>query len=331
MLTSLPPPAWMIRVRLLAVQRGGDLVACQHDLLQLDLGDPRRHGDPVAQLAVDLDRDLVGRLDDQGLVDRRPRLGVDRRPGLAPRLGQPRPQLLGDVRRRRRQHEQEQPDRLVPLGQAGDGRAAVARQQVRELHELRDHRVPAEALEVLGHVAQRPVRRRAHPRSRVLLGLTGRQLGPARSPASVPCGSITNAPHAVQELVHAADAGRAPRAALVPGAHEHQEQPDRVGAVARDQLVRVLDVAPALAHPLAVGAQDLALVEQPPERLALLDQADVAHRLGPEPAVQQVHDRVLRAARVLLDGRPGLDQVRIDRRRRPCAATGSGTSTTTSR
>ena len=69
--------------------------------------------------------------------------------------------------------------------------------------------------------------------------------------------------------MHAVDAGRVPGAALVPGTHEHQEQADRVGAVAGDELVRVLDVAPRLAHPLAVGAQDLALVEEPQERLAL--------------------------------------------------------------
>ena len=105
----------------------------------------------------------------------------------------------------------------------------------------------------------------------------------------------------------------APRAALVPGAHEHQVQPDRVGAVARDQRVGVLDVAAALAHPLAVGAQDLALVEQPVERLALVHQPQVAHRLGEEPAVQQVHHGVLGAARVLVHGGPVLDEVHVHR------------------
>ena len=99
----------------------------------------------------------------------------------------------------------------------------------------------------------------------------------------------------------AADPGRAPRAALVPRAHEHQEQADRVGAVALHELVGVLDVAAALGHPLAVGAQDLALVEQLLERLVLLDQADVAHRLREEAGVEQVHHGVLGAAGVLVD------------------------------
>ena len=94
-----------------------------------------------------------------------------------------------------------------------------------------------------------------------------------RVAGSRPCGSSAIVQTPVQEPVDAADPGRAPRPALVPRAHEHQEQPDRVRAVAGDELVRVLDVAARLAHPLAVGAQDLALVEQPLERLVLLDQA----------------------------------------------------------
>ena len=108
---------------------------------------------------------------------------------------------------------------------------------------------------------------------------------------------------------------RAPRPALVPRAHEHQEQPDGVRAVALHQLVRVLDVAAALAHALAVGAQDLALVEQPLERLALVDDAQVVQRLAEEAAVQQVHHGVLGAARVLVDRAPDLVQRAVDRLR----------------
>src|SRR5205809_618183 len=93
-------------------------------------------------------------------------------------------------------------------------------------------------------------------------------------------------PDAVQEAVHATDPRRAPRTALVPGAHEHQEQPDRVGAVARDELVGILDVATRLAHPLAIGAEDLPLVAQPLERLILGDEPAVRHRLRSEPAAE---------------------------------------------
>ncbi len=70
-------------------------------------------------------------------------------------------------------------------------------------------------------------------------------------------------PGASQEAVDALDALRVPGTALVPGAHEHEEEAHRVRAVAGHQLVGVLDVAAALAHALAIGAQDLALVEEP--------------------------------------------------------------------
>ena len=112
----------------------------------------------------------------------------------------------------------------------------------------------------------------------------------------------------------ATDPGRAPRPALVPRAHEHQEQPDGVGAVARDQVVRIDRVATRLRHPLAVEAEDLALVEEPLEGLVLLQQADVAHHLRELAGVQQVHHRVLGAARVLLDGCPSRDEGAVDRR-----------------
>ena len=142
------------------------------------------------------------------------------------------------------------------------------------------------ALVVLGHVAQRPVGRGAHRgRGPPLVSPSG-SWPDDRSPRSravrVESRSSTRG---VRNLATPPMPGRAPRPALVPRAHEHQEQPDRVGAVARDQLVRVLDVAPGLAHPLAVGAQDLALVEQLAERLAL-------GRPGPRSRIALVKNRL---------------------------------------
>src|SRR3989304_3938962 len=127
--------------------------------------------------------------------------------------------------------------------------------------------------------------------------------------------SPPGAPACLAAPVAPADPRRAPRTALIPRAHEHQEQPDGVGAVARHELIRILDVAARLAHPLAIRTQDLALVEQPEERLILVDQADVAHGLGEEPAVQEVHDGVLGAARVLVHRGPAIHEGTID-----CAA-----------
>ena len=154
-----------------------------------------------------------------------------------------------------------------------------------------------------------------------------RRRASATSPAVCPAGSLAalriswlytprvgrHRPYAAQEAVDAVDPGRAPRPALVPRAHEHQEQAHRVRAVARDELVGILDVAARLAHALAVGAQDLALVEQPLPRLALVDQTQVVQRLGEETCVHQVQDRMLGAACVLLDRAPHLVAAPIDR------------------
>ena len=71
------------------------------------------------------------------------------------------------MRRRRREHQQHQPDGLVPGRPARDLGAAVALQQIRQLHEVRDHGVEAhlgvllgDGLEgSLGGRAQRPLRR----------------------------------------------------------------------------------------------------------------------------------------------------------------------------
>ena len=170
-----------------------------------------------------------------------------------------------------------------------------------------------EGLVVGRDVAQRPVCRGADGGLRVGLALAGRQrtgIGVARLTPVLVDGQR---PDPVQEAMDATDPGRAPRSALVPRAHEHQEQPDRVGAVAGDQVVGRDDVAARLAHPLAVGAQDLALVEQALERLTMVDQPDIGHRLGPEAAVQQVHDGVLGAARVLVDRRPAIGHRAVDR------------------
>ena len=200
--------------------------------------------------------------------------------------------------------------------QAGVPDATVPRYRnsdVRELHELRDHRVEAERLVVGRHVAQRPVGGGTDRADGVGLGLAGRQVAGVRVARLLPGAIEDQRPDAVQEAVDPADPGRAPRAALVPRAHEHQEQPDGVRAVAMDELVGVLDVAARLAHPLAVGAQDLALVEQADERFAVADEPEVGHRLGEEAAVHQVHDRVFRATGVLLDGRPAIGHRAVDR------------------
>ena len=56
-----------------------------------------------------------------------------------------------------------------------------------------------------------------------------------------------------------------------------------------------------------------ALREQAGEGLLHVDQADMGQCPGPEPGVEQVQDRVLDPADVLLDRQPLLDHFRIER------------------
>ena len=118
-------------------------------------------------------------------------------------------------------------------------------------------------------------------------------------------------PDAAKEAVDAVDAGCAPRAALVPGTDEHQEQPNRVRAIAGHQLVRVDDVAARLAHAMVVRAQDLALVAQAQEWLVEIEHPHVTQRLYKEARVHQVQHCVLGAPGVHVHGHPQLRLVRV--------------------
>ncbi len=90
------------------------------------------------------------------------------------------------------------------------------------------------------------------------------------------------------------------------------------------------DVALALAHLRAV-AVDHPLREQAGERLARRPtRSDVVQHLGEEARVQQVQDRVLDAADVLVDRQPVVDDLALERRPRtgagPCSAGSTRTS-----
>ena len=95
------PPAWMTRSGVRPASAATIFVPAKSERLELRLGDPDGHDDPVADLAVDLDRHLAGLVDDRRAVDLGPALGVDRRPRSAGRGRPAAPQLLGDVRRGR--------------------------------------------------------------------------------------------------------------------------------------------------------------------------------------------------------------------------------------
>ena len=242
MFTSLPPPAWMIRSGLAPVEdrldpcRGRGRPARARPQTRRPAPTTRSRSLPLTWIGTSRVSSTTALGSTSGQ-----RCGVDRDPWL----GRPPPGggdqsssvMCGAAGASISSSEA---DGLVPLGRPGDDRPAVAHQRVGQLHELGDHRVEVEGLVVGGHVAQRPVGRladgglRAAPRSRP--PAASRVCG---SPGSRPCGSRATRPDPVQEAMDATDPGRAPRPALVPRAHEHQEQADGVGSVAGDEVVGV--------------------------------------------------------------------------------------------
>ena len=86
-------------------------------------------------------------------------------------------------------------------------------------------------------------------------------------------------------------------------AGEREREAQRVGAVLVDLGGECGALAAALGHLLAL-AEHHALIQQRAERLGEAHVAQVEEHLGDEAGVQQVQDRVLDAADVLVDGRP---------------------------
>ena len=154
------------------------------------------------------------------------------------------------------------------------------------------------AMDVLNRNASRSLRD--------LLDEPVRPPGSSAGSASAPEGSPSPVERegAPEETRDALDAAPVPRAALVPGAYEHEEAAQGVRAVAVHEVLRVDHVAAALAHLLRVLAQDDALVEEPlngsPKSTSPRSRID----LGQEAGVEQVQHRVLDAAGVLVYREP---------------------------
>ena len=153
----------------------------------------RGHGDLAPDLAVDLHRDLDGVVDQQrgiglGEVGERERAG----------LTEPLPQLLGHVRRERREHQHHRPHdltRRAPLLLHDPGESVV------QLHQRRDRGVELELAHVVADRGDGAVQLAARL-------VVGRYLGDVQL-AGVLVDDV--APEPLQELVHADDVLRAPR------------------------------------------------------------------------------------------------------------------------
>mmetsp|Transcript_66760 Transcript_66760/g.161182 ORF Transcript_66760/g.161182 Transcript_66760/m.161182 type:complete len:863 (-) Transcript_66760:217-2805(-) len=202
------------------------------------------------------------------------------------------PDLLAQVRRERREQQGERAHRL-----GGQCLSRVERLQVVGIdHELRDRRVESHVVHVGRHLLDGLV----HDLLRGLVhGHALRRLAALRR-------GLAQAEGAPLEAHDARDLLRLPRLDCLERSHEHLVEAHRVGAVLLDDVVGVDDVASALGHLLAVGAEDHALVHQLLEGLGVLDQVEVEEHLVPEARVEQVQHGVLGAAHVEVDRQPRL-------------------------
>ena len=121
-------------------------------------------------------------------------------------------------------------------------------------------------------------------------------------------------PDALQEALHGSAALVVPLQVLVGRGHEQDVGARRVDAVVGDDVFGRDDVALGLGHGLAVLVFDHALAQQVRERLVEVDHAEVAGDLGPETTVEQVQNRVLDAADVLVDRHVVVDLGAVKRR-----------------
>ena len=286
-----------------------------------------------AALALDLDDEREGGVDEQGVVGGGPELVRE-----GARVAEGAPDLLGEVRREGREQQAEL-------------RQRVAVQRLARLHDVADEdhhgadgRVEGEAIDALADGGDRSVQ---EP-TLAVAALPCRQLAQAVGGGLVVGGLERQSVRALQEAVAAGDAVGLPRGAVLERAHEHLVEAHGVGAELLDDVVGVDDVAAALGHlvPLHVdgfagvldlplvaaggerldlggledhgaavgvaaavlgqvgGAEDHALVDEALERLAGADVAEVEQDLVPEAGVEQVEDGVLGPADVEVDGQP---------------------------
>src|SRR5580765_928320 len=121
--------------------------------------------------------------------------------------------------------------------------------------------------------------------------------------------------HTPEESLDAFDAGILPIEIAVRWRGKQAIQACRICSVARDHLVGRADVSQVLRH-LAAIFDYHALREQPLGGLVVGAHAEIAHELCPEARIDQMQDRVLDAADVLIDAavaEPVLSDLSVER------------------
>ena len=233
-----------------------------------------RHLDLVAALAVYLRHEGDRLLDEAVRVGLWPRLGRQ-----AAGVLQLLPELLREVRGERREQQRE-------ALRGGPRQRGLRADVAGEDHQLRDGRVEAHGLQVVGYALDGAGRESRLALGALALGQGRRGLACITLRDEEPVGPL-------QEAVETGDRLVGPGCALLERPHEHLVEAQRVRAPARDHVVRVHHVAAALRHLLRdllererLDVEVVGLVVQPADVLALdparpeLDaRLPVAHRL----------------------------------------------------
>ena len=198
---------------------------------------------------------------------------------------------------------QEQRDNLSGFTHGWVGRAGAGIDdltgRVGQLHRVCNDNVELAVLEVLQGFGEVLVRHG----TQVLIA--GCEVG-ARLARDI----LGNAPRTRQELAGARWGNVSPVDVVFRWRREDHGQTDRVHTELVELFAQVHAVTEGLGHRLAL-VQDLPLVEQSLEWLVEVEVAEALQRLGDEARVQQVKDRVLNAANVLVDRQPALDRIGI--------------------
>src|SRR5436190_434438 len=230
----------------------------------LGLGRPARHGDPPAQLAVHLHRDLHLLGGREPLVEGGPtRRGEDRI-----LMAEPLPQRLAEVRRVGGKENEQR------LGRAPRRRhRSRLAHQVDVLHHRRDRGVVVQRFGIGADLLDGLVQLALHRR---------REL-----PGAGAGGLVRACPHLVEEPPDPDDAGIAEVPALLEGAEEHEVHAERVGSPLLEVLVGDDGVAPRLGH-LGPVLHDHPVGAELDIRLLEGEVPEILERHGDEPRVHEV-------------------------------------------
>jgi len=190
-------------------------------------------------------------------------------------------------------------------------RITVSMQRIHQFHDRADGRIEIEPIgDIVGHFADRSVQRTAQ--FFFLIGQCRRVVAGGRRHGNL--GIVAdNAPQAVQKSRRSFDALVAPLQIAFRGRRKQDKQAGGIRAVFFYDFFRRYNVAFGFGHFRAI-LDDHALRQQIFEGFVSVNKAGILENLGEKPGIQQMQDRVLYPADILVDRQPIVGFVQVPRR-----------------